>query len=62
MGQIIKEHRDRDEIEEGIMYELECKFIDLRAAKLENKLKYLKNMQMYSQIKEGAVAKPLHNF
>lgn len=42
VGDILKGYMDEDKIEKGIDYELDCKFIDFRYAKLEQKLQYLK--------------------
>lgn len=48
VGDLLEGYMEEDKIEKGIDYELDCKFIDLRYAKLEQKLQYLKQ-KAYSQ-------------
>ena len=60
VGDIIKKKRDDDLIEDGITFELECNFIDLRPAKLEMKLKYLKDKQY--ALKDPAQVAPTFQF
>ena len=49
VGDALKDLDSKNEIEKGIVYEIDCKFIDLRAAKLEQKIDYLKERSALSK-------------